>query len=65
MTSIFEGRPPPKQGLLQSKQGSFGFQVYVHMEIISFVEVEAGGKQKSLEWKKTRDGGINILHNSG
>ncbi len=29
MTSIFEGQPR-KQGLFQSKQGSFGFQVYMH-----------------------------------
>ena len=31
MTSIFEGQPPPKQGLFQSKQGSFGFQVYIYI----------------------------------
>ena len=29
MTFIFEDQPPPKQGLFQSKQGSFGFQVYI------------------------------------
>ena len=31
MTTIFEGRPPPKQGLFKSEQGSFGFQVYKYI----------------------------------
>ena len=34
MTTIFEGRPPPKQGLFKSEQGSFGFQVYKYIYII-------------------------------
>ena len=31
MTSIFEGEPPQKQGRFQSKQGSFGFKVYINV----------------------------------
>ena len=27
---------PPKQGLFQSKQGSFGFQVHIHEVLVSF-----------------------------
>ena len=33
MTSIFEGQPPPKQGLFQQKQGSFGFHVYIYIYV--------------------------------
>ena len=31
MTSIFEGQPPSKQGLFETKGGSFGFQVYIYI----------------------------------
>ena len=30
---LFLALTPPKQGLFQSKQGSFGFQVYIHMAL--------------------------------
>ena len=32
---LFWGFNPPKQGLFQSKQGSFGFQVYIYIFIFS------------------------------
>ena len=31
ITSIFEGEPPKTRPKFQSKQGSFGFQVYIYI----------------------------------
>ena len=35
---IFWGFNPPKQGLFQSKQGSFGFQVYVYIYTYVYIQ---------------------------
>ena len=37
MTSIFWRSTPQKQGLFQSKQGSFGFQVYIYILLYTYV----------------------------
>ena len=34
MTSMFEGQPPKTRPKFQSKQGSFGFQVYIYIHIL-------------------------------
>ena len=44
MTSIFKGQPPKTRPKLQSKQGSFGFQVYIlilYLNILIFLIKES------------------------
>ena len=41
---------PPKQGLFQSKQGSFGFQVYIYIYPVRFVFVEKRVTAYSRDW---------------
>ncbi len=49
MTSIFKGQPPKTRPKLQSKQGSFGFQVYL---IVQFLVVS---KYRSFKFSSPRN----------
>ncbi len=37
MTSFFKGQPPKTRPKLQSKQGSFGFQVYIYIYVYIYI----------------------------
>ena len=59
MNSIFEGQPP-KTRPFQSKQGSFGFQVYSYLTIFAHV-VTPVPFQRSLGMKRSNE--IQVMVN--
>ena len=42
--SLFLGFNPPKEGPFQSKQGSFGFYVYIHIYICQIIVIHPPAK---------------------